>query len=320
MNEFSWIARYFAPLAAGIEGSLQLLDDAALLDVPAGKQLIITKDAMAAGVHFLGTESPDMLARKLLRVNLSDLAAKGATPHGYLLALMLPEGTAKSFVAAFAQGLAHDQASYGTHLLGGDTISTKGPLAFSLTALGHVPQGQALLRSGAKSGDDIYVSGWLGDSALGLASVQGKLPVLDANHKAYLQERYFLPQPRVALGQKLIGLASASMDISDGLLQDLGHICKASQVGAKIQRHLLPLSAAARVHGEAAYDAALAGGDDYELLFTASAAHETELAELAQALALPLTKVGSITAGEGVALLDKNFRKTPFESKGFQHF
>ena len=247
--------------------ALQLEDDAALLDPPAGMTLVLTKDAMVAGVHFLADDPPGEIAQKLLRVNLSDLAAMGAAPVGYLLALARAKALTDDWLAEFCAGLAADQRTFGIGLLGGDTVSTPGPLTLSLTALGEVPKGQALRRRGARPGDDLWVSGALGDAALGLLVLQGKLePPVAARH--HLIERYRLPQPRLALGQALRGLAHAAIDISDGLLADLGHILETSGIGAELWADQLPLSAAAR-ELPGARDAALAGGDDYELLFTA---------------------------------------------------
>ncbi|MDF2781719.1 MAG: thiL, partial [Geminicoccaceae bacterium] len=266
LGEFAFIAERLRPLAAGSPGALDLADDAALLDPPAGSELVLTKDAMVAGVHFLPDDPPGDIARKLLRVNLSDLAAMGAAPLGYLLALIRPKATAEDWLAEFCRGLAEDQATFGIGLLGGDTVSTPGPLALSLTALGHVPRGAALRRGGAKPGDDIWASGTLGDAALGLKVLQGELEAAPAVG-AQLVERYRLPQPRLALGQTLRGLASAALDVSDGLLADLGHILETSAVGAEIHAAALPLSPAARAL-PGVREAALAGGDDYELLFT----------------------------------------------------
>ena len=279
LSEFAFIAERLRPLAAGTPGALGLADDAALLDPPAGAELVLTKDAMVAGVHFLPDDPPGDVAKKLLRVNLSDLAAMGAAPLGYLLALIRPKATAEDWLADFCRGLAEDQARFGIGLLGGDTVSTPGPLALSLTALGHVPRGTALRRCGARPGDDVWVSGTLGDAALGLKVLQGELAVAD-EVRAPLVERYRLPQPRLALGEALRGLASAALDVSDGLLADLGHILETSKLGAEIRAAALPLSPAARTL-PGAPDAALAGGDDYELLFTAAPDQRARIAALA---------------------------------------
>lgn len=312
MQEFDIIRRYFAPLVQGFPASLGLRDDAAALDIPPGQQLIITKDAIAQGVHFIGNEEPAHIAQKLLRVNLSDLAAMSATPYAYFLAVMLPSGIDEPWIASFAQGLALDQQEFGIHLAGGDSIRSP-TLSFSLTALGLVPSGQALHREGAQVGDIVYVTGTLGDSALGLAALKA------GGGDTYLMNRYLLPQPRVALGRKLFGIASAAMDISDGLMQDLGHICAASHVGARIRRAALPLSAPARELPQA-WLAAATGGDDYELLFTAPANMHVKIDALSQAQGVPITPIGVIMPGSEVQLLDEAGEVLPLPTRGFQHF
>src|SRR5690242_19837048 len=224
--EFDLIARHFRPLAG--PGALDLRDDAALLTPPPGHDLVLTADAMVGGVHFLPDDPPDLIGRKLLRVNLSDLAAKGATPLGYLMTVSAPKGTPDAWFAGFAAGLAADQATFGVSLLGGDTTSTPGPLSLSLTMIGHVAHGAAVHRFGAQGGDEVWVTGTIGDGALGLAVALGRLT--DAS--GYLLGRYRLPQPRIGLA--IAGIASAGMDVSDGLVQDLGHICRASGLAAAI--------------------------------------------------------------------------------------
>jgi thiamine-monophosphate kinase len=317
-GEFAFIAERLRPLAAGSPGALDLLDDAALLDPPAGAELVLTKDAMVAGVHFLADDPPAQIAQKLLRVNLSDLAAMGAAPLGYLLALARARDTSDAWLADFCAGLAADQAECGFGLLGGDTVSTPGPLTLSLTALGHVPKGQALRRSTARPGDEVWVSGTLGDGALGLKVLQG---ALDAPPAAgtFLISRYRLPQPRLALGQALRGIASAALDVSDGLLADLGHILETSAVGAEIHVGALPLSPAARAL-PGACEAALAGGDDYELLFTAPPERRARLEALSAELDLPLTCIGRITSAEGLRVLDQEGLQITVTTTGWQHF
>ena len=316
-GEFEFIARRLRPLATA-PGALDLIDDAALLDPTPDKQLVLAKDAMVAGVHFLEGDPPGQIAKKLLRVNLSDLAAMGAAPLGYLLALARSREIADDWLAEFCAGLAADNAAFGIGLLGGDTVSTPGPLTLSLTAVGEVPKGAALLRSGARAGDDIWVSGTLGDAALGLKVLQGELEVaVDA--RAALIAHYRLPQPRLALGQALRGVAGAAIDISDGLVADLGHILEASGVGAELRADQLPLSAAAR-DLPGARDAALAGGDDYELLFTASPARRAEIAALARRLGLPLTCIGQIRAGSDLSILDAAGQEIKVAKRGWQHF
>ncbi len=320
MDEFGLIKKFFGPLAAGYPGSLNLSDDAAILDVPSGKELVVTKDAISEGVHFIGNEDASLIAKKLLRVNLSDLAAMGATPLCYFLAAMLPKDTEEHWVARFAHGISEDQQRYAMYLAGGDTISTQGKLSFSVTALGLVDAGKALRRSGAHVGDKIYVSGTIGDSALGLSLLNSPFTIEESND--YLVQRYLLPEPHIALGYKLQGIASACMDVSDGLVQDLEHICVASHVGATIHRHLIPRSQAAQAlldKNEKIWDAITGGGDDYELLFTVSPGNEKRLAPLANELEIPLTCIGEIISGQGVSLLDEN-KKPLAHAKGFSHF
>ena len=321
MDEFGFIRTLLAPLAEREPGALNLRDDAAFLDIPTGRTLVVTKDAIVAGVHFTGREAAGRIAQKLLRVNLSDLAAKGATPWGYFLALMLPPETDDVWLRDFAQGLKADQDEFGITLMGGDTTRTPGPLSLSLTALGLVAAGQGMTRSGAGEGDGIYVSGTLGDGALGLLLTQGVLTAPPEIHDA-LVGRYQLPCPRMALGQSLIGIASAAMDISDGLVQDLGHLCQASGLGAVIETGLLPFSPAAKAlcNGTDILTSALSGGDDYELLFTAPVNRQDAIDRLAQQHGLPITRIGQMITGSEVRILGARGAEIPLTHKGFRHF
>lgn len=321
LDEFARIARFFAPLAA--PGALELSDDVALIDGPPGEQYVLKSDAIVEGVHFRSDDPPGQVAQKALRVNLSDLAAKGATPVGYLLTTALNPGHDEAWLAAFAAGLAEDQARFGIGLLGGDSTATRGPAMISIAAVGKVAAGRSPRRGDARVGDLIYVSGTLGDAALGLAALQGKLAGLSAKARAFLADRYRLPQPRLAAGARLLGLVHAMMDISDGLVADLGHICDTSQVGAIVEAARLPLSAAARAVVEAAPErlaAALGGGDDYELLFTAPPEAAASLAAVAQALDLPLTMIGRIESGQGVRVLDGEGAVMTVAVAGYRHF
>ncbi|MFN3448017.1 MAG: thiamine-phosphate kinase [Roseococcus sp.] len=283
--EFAAIARHFRPLAG--EGALGLADDAALLTPPPGCELVLAADAMVAGVHFLADDPPESIGRKLLRVNLSDLAAMGAAPLGYLMTVALPRGLPEAWLAGFAAGLAEDQERFGLQVLGGDTVSTTGPVTLSLTILGTVPPGGALRRVGARPGDAIWVSGRIGDGWLGLRAARGEWP----DPTGALAARYRLPEPRLALGRALRGLAHACMDVSDGLLQDLSHLCRAGGVAAEVEAALIPVSDAA------APVAALAtGGDDYELLFAAAPGAEEAVLAAAATAATPVTRIGRFTA------------------------
>lgn len=287
LGEFSLIARHFAPLAG--EGALGLTDDAALLTPPPGRDLVLSADAMVAGVHFLPGDPADLVARKLLRVNLSDLAAKGAVPLGYLLTLSAPRETPDSWFAAFAAGLAEDQRAFGVALLGGDTTSTSGPVSLSLTIIGHVAPGAMVRRDGARPGDGVWVTGTIGDGALGLAAAQGRL----SDPSGFLLDRYRLPRPRVGLA--IAGVASAGMDVSDGLVQDLGHICRASGVAAAIEAERVPLSEAARAAGPDWLETCLTSGDDYELLLAAPPEREGALRAEAARAGVPVTRIGVLS-------------------------
>ena len=324
VDEFDLIKRLFAPLTAGRPEALGLIDDVALIPGPAGHQWAVTKDAMAAGVHFFPDDPPDLIARKLIRVNLSDLAAKGAEPQFLLLATCFPRDIDAGWLDRFASGLKTDCDLFKVAVIGGDTIATPGPLVLSLTAVGMVPEGAALLRSNACSGDHVWLSGTVGDAALGLLVAQGEGKSLSETDASFLLDRYRLPQPRVALGPRLRGLAHASMDVSDGLLGDLGHICRASKVGAEIEAGRLPLSAAARAALAAGLGDGLttivSGGDDYEILFTAPPAAGDDLAALSAELGIGLTRIGRVVPGEGVTLLGEKGRVIEPGRGSYNHF
>ncbi|MBR0663151.1 thiamine-phosphate kinase [Roseomonas hellenica] len=316
--EFALIGRHFRPLAG--EGALDLTDDAAVLAPPAGRELVIAADAMVAGVHFLADDPPETIGRKLLRVNLSDLAAMGAVPLGYLMTTAFPKDIEDGWIARFAAGLAADQREFGLSVLGGDTVGTPGPMTLSLTILGHVAPGAALRRAGARPGDDLWVSGSIGDGALGLRAARGQLPDTDG----FLAGRYRVPQPRVALGLALVGLATAAMDVSDGLMQDLGHLCRASGCGAEVLADAVPLSDAARA--AIAVDPGLrplpfGGGDDYELLFAAPPAKAQEIQAAAAAVGIAATRIGRFVAGHPAArLLDAKGAEVALPRGGWSHF
>jgi thiamine-monophosphate kinase len=298
--EFALIARHFGALAG--PGALELGDDAAVLDPPPGRSLVAAADAMVAGVHFLPEDPPETVGRKLLRVNLSDLAAMGAAPLGYLMTTALPAGTPDAWLAGFAAGLAEDQRRFGVTLLGGDTVSIPGPITLSLTILGTVAPGAALRRQGARPGDELWVSGTLGDGALGLLALTGRLA---PDAEGHLARRYRLPEPRLALGTRLAGLARACMDVSDGLVQDLGHLCRAGGLAAEVEVARLPLSpaAAAALAADAALlPRVLTGGDDYELLFALDPADAPRLRDAAAEAGVPVTRIGRFLPGASGAV------------------
>lgn len=311
-TEFALIARHFRPLAG--EGALGLGDDAAVLAVPAGRELVIAADAIVAGVHFLPDDPPELVARKLLRTNLSDLAAMAAVPLGYLMTVSVPKTTGDAWFAGFAAGLAADQAAFGLCLLGGDTTSTPGPVSLSLTILGTVAAGCALRRAGARAGDGIWVTGSIGDGALGLLAATGRLD----DPSGELAGRYRLPQPRLALGMRLHGIASAGMDVSDGLVQDLGHLCRAGGVAAVVEAGLVPLSAAARAAGLLA--TCLTGGDDYELLLAVPPGREAALVDAARATNIAVTRIGHFRDGAPrVTVLDQDGSVLDMQGEGRAH-
>ena len=321
LGEFGRIGEIFAPLA-GL-GALDLADDAALLDCLPGHQLVVTVDQLVEGVHFLPDDPPDLIAKKLIRRNLSDLAAMGATPRHYLLTSALPNSRDDDWVRRFAQGLAEDQHHYGIALLGGDSTSTPGPVALTLTAIGHVATGREIRRSGAQPGDRIWISGTIGDAFLGLKALRGELKALSAAHRAALATRYQLPEPRTELGPRLVGIAHAMIDVSDGLVADLGHICETSGVGATVELARMPVSAAARtaIDAGAATLAALAtGGDDYELLFTAPPDGDEEIVGLSRGLGLAITAIGTIEKGKNVRLVGADGRPIAIDMAGWRHF
>ena len=244
--EFELIERFFAPLAKDYPGALALADDAALIDLEPGFRLVVTTDVLVAGVHFPAADPPDLIARKLLRVNLSDLAAMGAEPLAYLLALALGKDTPSSWFEGFVGGLGTDYAEFAIPLVGGDTVATTGPVTLTLTALGKVAQGSALMRSAAKAGDAIFVSGCIGDGALGLMALEGRAKELAPAHRDYAIDRYRLPRPRLTLGQRLVGLAHGVIDVPAGLIADLGHLCQTPRLGANLEAPSLPPSDPAR--------------------------------------------------------------------------
>lgn len=301
-DEFDIIARHFAPLAH-TPAARGLLDDAALLDDSG--PYVLTADAIVEGVHFLPDDPVDAIAQKALRVNVSDIVAKGAAPSHYLLTLQWPRTRRASDLALFAQGLARDQATFGCAMLGGDTTSTPGPLTVSVTMFGH-PLGATPSRAGARIGDDLWVTGTIGDGALGLRALAGTLPDVAIEEAAWLAERYRRPQPRVGLAAAVAAFATASMDVSDGLLGDAAKLARVSGVAISIDPVDVPLSAAAAswLEREADRRAALAvllnGGDDYEILFTAPPSRRVRLAEAADDAGIALSRIGRVSTGTGM--------------------
>lgn len=316
LTEFELIRRYFSPptdhtiLAGG--------DDAALISVTPGMELAISSDLLLADRHFRSQDEPYGLGHKALAVNLSDLAAMGAQPRWVTLALSLPLADPR-WLEQFAYGFLDLARRYSVDLIGGDT--TGGPLSMCVQIMGEVAPGRALRRAGARAGDDLWVSGGLGDAALGLAYIKGDFE-LQGPEREHALLRLHRPQPRVELGRALAGVASACIDVSDGLVADVGHIAQASGMHAVIEWDLVPLSSAAIRYRDypLVQRAALAGGDDYELAFTAPPSARAQLASLAGELGLALTRVGRIEAGADVAVVDRNGAPLVLAERGFDHF
>lgn len=315
LSEFELISRLLKPLAAS-HAALGLGDDAALIDGPDGDDWAIAKDAIVENVHFRTDDPAETVAIKLLGTNLSDLAAMGAEPVYYLSVIARPPSLTDDWLEAFVQGLGRAQDQFGLKLIGGDTVSTDGPIVLSCTILGRVPKGQALQRSGAQTGDLICVSGTIGDAALGLRVLNGLAATDDA--RIYLTKRYQQPNPRVGLGIALRGLATSCIDISDGLAADVGHLLERSNVGGTISLHTLPLSDVGR-HLPNAHNAALSGGDDYELAFTIPPNTKPQLAAIAAEHNVALSVIGEITTGSGLLILDEHGQAVPLTRSGWQH-
>jgi thiamine-monophosphate kinase len=326
-GEEALIARHFRPLVRD-PGAFGLLDDAATLSPPAGCDVVLTTDAIVGGVHFFPDDPPDTIGKKALRVNLSDLAAKGAKPAGFLLSLALPKAVGDDWLGAFARGLGADADACGCPLLGGDSVRTPGPVTISIAAFGLLPSGTMVRRRGARSGDRVVVSGTIGDAALGLLLRRdpetAKRWQLDRHQHEHLIERYLLPQPRNAIAEALRRHASAAMDVSDGLAGDLGKLCAASGVGADIEIARVPLSDAADravTASPALLETALSGGDDYEVVATVPAAALGRLVAEAGAVGVPLTAIGTIRDDQKlVRFFDRAGEAMMFKALSFSHF
>lgn len=328
-SEDDLIASLLAPLAG--RAGLGLRDDAALIDLPEGMQVVATKDALVAGVHFFAEDAPDDIARKALRVNISDLAAKGADPIGFLLSIALTSEIDRGWLTAFVKGLGEDAATFHCPLIGGDTVRTSGPLVISVTALGTVPRGRMALRTGAKVGDFIYVSGTIGDSTLGLrlrlrnerdADWSGHLSAAAREH---LLRRYLLPAPRLSLAHVVRAYAHGAMDVSDGLAGDLAKMLCVSNVGGEVRLVDVPLSDAAReavTLDTALLDVAVTGGDDYEILCTVPPQNVAAFEKAARGTGVPVTAIGVVTEEIGglPRFVDATGTARTFEKGSYSHF
>jgi thiamine-monophosphate kinase len=323
VDEFDWIDQCLRPLAKDAPEAFDLLDDAAAVASRPGFDLILSKDALVEGVHFRPDDPPDLIARKLLRVNLSDLAAKGAEPYAYFLAIAWPARFGWPARRAFAEGLRADQQAFGLRLLGGDTTATPGPLTASVTILGWTPSGAMVRRSGARAGDVVLVSGTIGDGWLGLLACDG-LPALSAGQVAWLADRYRTPQPRVALLTALRAYAHAAADVSDGLIADAGRIGRASGLGLELHLDRTPLSAAAAAWLALQPDATTArlalasGGDDYEVVCTAAPDQAAAFIAAARAAGVAMSEIGRVVEGQGVKVLAAG-REQDVSRAGYRH-
>lgn len=319
MDEFAAIARFFRPLSEGRPEALNLLDDASLITPPPGKQLVITTDALQENIHFFSDDAPRLIAKKALRVNLSDLAAKGADPLCYFMTLGLPPRVDAAWLEAFVAGLAEDQQRYGVFLAGGDTTNSEHSLSISITLLGTVPNGEMVPRLTAQSSDFLYITGTIGDAALGLKVRHGDA-TLSGKEREFLLQRYLLPEPRNGCIEVLRSVATAAMDISDGFVQDVQKFCGAG-LGLDIALTALPFSPAAQswlsVTGDIA--ALVAGGDDYELLFSVAPCCKEELLQAAHDFGFPVTCLGTLIAQKPVRFLDASGSEMEFSAGGYRH-
>ncbi len=321
-SEFERIARFFAPLAGDSAAADGLRDDAAALTVPAGQDLVVSTDTIVETIHYLGTEDPEAIAAKALRMTLSDLCAKGAESKWYTLNLALPKKINDTWIERFCDGLAQDQRTYGVTLIGGDSVSTQGPAVISVTGFGLVSSGQTLRRGGASSGDLIFVTGTIGDGAFGLDCARGGYPELDWNFRRALVARYERPEPPVAFGPALLGLASAAMDISDGLVGDCMHLAAASGLYATIQSPLVPVSdPVAQILADAPdlVPRLLGGGDDYQILAAVPPDNAEKLQTAAEQAEVTVTRIGELSEGSGVSVKNADGEPIALTNTGYTH-
>jgi thiamine-monophosphate kinase len=316
------IVRFFKPLATH-PGALAFADDAAVLTPPAGCDLVLTTDAIVAGVHFFPDDPPGSLARKALRVNLSDLAAKGARPLGFLMSIALTNDTTDSWLSSFAAALQSEAVNYACPLLGGDTDRTPGPLSVTISAFGSLPSGTMVRRAGATPGDRVLVTGTVGDAALGLQLRRGAAWKVSLETREFLLSRYLVPQPRVALADALRAHASAAMDVSDGLVGDLVKLCRVSGVSASVSVPAVPLSDATKATlatDPAQLATVLTGGDDYEILCTVPPDRLAGFHAAAELANVPVTDIGVIRAGEGAAFISADSSPLRLDQLSYSHF
>ena len=316
------IARFFKPLATH-PGALNLSDDAAFLTPPPGCDLVLKTDAIVGGLHFFPDDAAHTIASKALRVNLSDLAAKGARPLGFLLSLAIPKDIGEDWLAGFAEGLRGDAVLFGCPLFGGDTDRTPGPITVSIAMFGSVPEGTMVRRAGAMPGDRVFASGTIGDAALGVMLRNGKDLKLSEAQRKHLLSRYLLPQPRNALAEAVRTHATAAMDISDGLAGDFAKLCRSSGVGADIDVSRIPTSDAAKAviaADSGMLELALTGGDDYEIVCTVPAAQADSFRVAAKTAQVTVSEIGEVKAGEGARFLGADGQALSFKRPSFSHF
>lgn len=322
-NEQDFIQKILKPLTLEDDNALGLEDDVAILpEVSRDEVLVVTKDAIAVGVHTLENESPEFIARKALRVNLSDLASMGADPLGFLMALCLGKDNDEEFIQSLVAGLQKDVSFFNIPLIGGDIIRKPGPLTISITAIGSVKKNLLLLRSKANQGDSIWVSGTIGDSALGLKVLKNELGFLTDKKSDFLINRFRLPIPRITLGRSLLSVADACVDLSDGIISDIGKMCKASGLGCTLEFSCIPLSESTKTaldFDEKLAKSILNGGDDYELAFSIKPEREVDLIRISKSLALPITRIGTVTHDVGVNIQGLPQKIIPFSKSGYDH-
>ncbi len=322
MKEFELISKYFRPLAQGFKGALSLKDDIAIIPKDKPHDYVITTDGMVEGVHFPKDCAPDVIASRLLASNLSDIASCGGTPKFYLLTGSIRKGLDKKWFKSFSKKLAEINKEYGIHLIGGDTVKTSSQLFFSLTLIGEVKKGKALLRSNAKSGDDIYVSGNIGDGWVGLKTLNEEIKNLSSKDKRYFISRYNSPTPRISLGEELVGIVNSCTDISDGLLRDLENICVTSDVSAEIKKENIPVSLKDRFFQEQ-----ISGGDDYELIFTAKPSSRAKIEAISKVLGIKISLIGKIQTknskpsrkSQYITIIDKAGKIISYDKTGYEH-
>ena len=319
-NEFQIISDFFSPLVKE-KSSFSLLEDAATLCTGEEDEFVISTDMLVSGIHFLPYDKPQDIACKSIRVNISDVISKGARPKYYFLSIALPNDLGDDWIESFSIGLSHEQKIYDISLMGGDTVSTKGPLTINIVCFGIIKKNKMIKRSGAKAGDNLYVTGEIGSSRVGLEIIEENIYVND-HHKDYFLNKYRFPSPRHELGPKLVDIASSSIDISDGLISDLNHICKASNVGAKLNYFSIPKSGfigALSISENKMNDILLNGGDDYEILFTSKTANHEKILNLSKSFGVNITKIGMIEDGKGIEIFDENYQKIDTILDGYKH-